>query len=203
MIVAFVALALLLCMTDRETGYIPTLIWCSMLAASVWPKQSVLAFLNYFAGSKWLVYLGERSYSVYVVHMLPLYVGVYFLNRYELSSGTYAIILVAYCLITTFLLSIFAHAIIERPGILLGSRLAKSLAVRQESRKQLNEPTGSSLLRLEFNELQKARPDIFSCAQARNSRMAPPVVRSSTFSTVLLLYVADTLRAEFACRDRQ
>lgn len=82
--------------------------------------------------------------------MLPLYVGVYFLNRYELSSGTYAIILVAYCLITTFLLSIFAHAIIERPGILLGSRLAKSLAVRQESRKQLNEPTGSSLLRLEF-----------------------------------------------------
>ncbi|MBX7456748.1 acyltransferase [Qipengyuania sp. 1NDH17] len=105
---------------------VPLALWADGIAVfvplAIW--AAALPFANSaLMGAAPLRYLGDRSYSVYLVHMLPLYVGGWFTRD--------ALVLSAIVVFGTLALSHFTYRFIELPGIALGKRLTRRMHERR------------------------------------------------------------------------
>lgn len=74
-------------------------------------KGLVAIFLEHPA----MMFLGAISYSLYLLHMIPLYGWMYVLNDQGFSQGTYFAILSSLTFATAIPFSYLAHKYIERP----------------------------------------------------------------------------------------
>ena len=102
-------------------------IWFAALGAAYARHIQPLRWLDAILSSRIMVFFGERSFSTYLSHLIPLYGLMYLLDRSGVSYPIYAVALVAGTLGLTTLLSIVFFAWIERPGIALGARIARSM----------------------------------------------------------------------------
>ena len=69
--------------------------------------------------------LGEASYSTYLFHMLPLYLGAYLLNFLTLDRWVYLAALTEITVAATLAASLASYRFVEKPAMTLGARLAK------------------------------------------------------------------------------
>lgn len=113
---------------DGVMQIVPLAIWAASLVvimgAARW--RAVKAAHDILSSSV-LRYIGDRSYSVYLVHMIPLYLGVSILNGMALSPVTYGVLLLAGMVAGTGVLSEISYRGIERPFIKLGASVAKRM----------------------------------------------------------------------------
>jgi peptidoglycan/LPS O-acetylase OafA/YrhL len=97
------------------------LVWIGVIVAL--HQRDVLGRL---LRTPFLVRLGEASYSTYLFHMAPLFLGAWVLNRLGLPPWAYAIALSFVTLAATLAISLVSHRFIEKPAMRLGLRLART-----------------------------------------------------------------------------
>lgn len=73
-----------------------------------------------------MLYLGRISYSIYLCHMIPVYVAMYCLNQWNHSHVAYTIYLVAATSLGTLGISVLAYRYLEEPAIRLGQAIVQS-----------------------------------------------------------------------------
>jgi peptidoglycan/LPS O-acetylase OafA/YrhL len=78
--------------------------------------------------SKWALYFGERSYSVYLAHIPVIYVLLLFLAPLELSKWQATAAFAVLTVVFTAIVSNILYRYIEQPFIRLGSRIARQQA---------------------------------------------------------------------------
>ncbi|MFN7110058.1 MAG: acyltransferase family protein [Brevundimonas sp.] len=106
----------------------PLLIWLGcMLIVMGWRRWPIAARAASVLSSPFLKWVGDRSYSVYLVHMLPIYLGVYVLNATDLSNADYAVALFGIVIVATVVLSVASYTLVERPFIKVGAWLSSKL----------------------------------------------------------------------------
>jgi len=103
---------------------IPIVMWGLFYAALISERRPAIfdrIFLNRCAK-----YLGDRSYSIYLVHIVVLGVVMWFITRLSssLTSGQMAVALLPYIPIS-IAISHVVHEVIEKPGISLGRQFAQ------------------------------------------------------------------------------
>ncbi len=114
----------------RERRYWPFLAACS--ATYLMTGGNVIQLLIWSAAfglkaplsNRAIVYLGSRSYSTYMLHMLPIYLGAWALNG-RLAGWEYIAALSAITVAFVLTASELSYRWIERPGMDLGKRLAQ------------------------------------------------------------------------------
>lgn len=104
--------------------FIPIVLWAAVLwSASTLPHTTGHALAR-FLSSKFLTHLGEISYSVYLVHMIPLYCSIFLLTR----AGTSIILLQLGAFLSTiigaYVIARLSYVALEKPGIDLGGRIS-------------------------------------------------------------------------------
>jgi peptidoglycan/LPS O-acetylase OafA/YrhL len=129
-LIAAVTVALII---GRKPSLLPLAIWIVSLASVVHFDAPVLRTINRLLGSRVLVWLGERSYSAYLVHMIPLSLGVGLLNSFNLKPLAYATLLTTITSLSTLLLSAVTYIFIEKPGISAGARTVNGLTQERYS----------------------------------------------------------------------
>jgi peptidoglycan/LPS O-acetylase OafA/YrhL len=108
-------------LVKRDFGAIA---WAVVFPALI-SKADVFGWLSNALQSPVLTRLGMVSYSTYLVHMLPLYFGMYALNQLHAAGPLADAALVIISLLITLGLSLGLYATIERPGMDLGAKLAR------------------------------------------------------------------------------
>ena len=95
-------------------------VWIGVLLALFWvgPAGRLLAHPI-------LKRLGEASYSTYLFHMLPLYLGAYALNVLALDRWVYLAALTLITVVVTLAASLASYRYVEKPMMSLGAYLAK------------------------------------------------------------------------------
>ena len=96
-------------------------VWIGVLAALFWVGP-----LRRLLGRPILKRLGEASYSTYLFHMLPLYLGAYVLNLFGLDRWVYLAALTLITVGVTLAASLLSYRFVEKPAMALGARLAKA-----------------------------------------------------------------------------
>jgi peptidoglycan/LPS O-acetylase OafA/YrhL len=127
-IAASVLLAMAVLAKDGMMQAIPLAIWAMVLASAATLPHSRLHWLARALGSKLAVHFGERSYSIYLVHMIPLYTSVYWYNRGGLTSSAFEVAVLLSTVLGTYLISQATYHVIEKPGIRIGARLTRPKA---------------------------------------------------------------------------
>lgn len=115
-----ICLILALGIVARSPGMV---VWALVLFIifGAFPRTSTAC--SQFLRSPAMQYLRRVSYSTYLFHMLPIYLGMYLLNGLGLPSHLYAALLTIGTVVSTFLFSALLHKYVEVPGIALGKRL--------------------------------------------------------------------------------
>lgn len=108
---------------------IPLAIWSAALLSSVAPPAHPARWLADALSSKLAVHFGEISYSLYLVHMIPLYGSIYALGRLSASRGALQVVVPILTLIGAYLIARVTFAAVEKPGIAFGAKLARHVQV--------------------------------------------------------------------------
>lgn len=119
---AMTIFALLILAKQGPWQIIPLATWTTTVA-SVLNPMGKLKFLANALSSPAAVHQGERSYSIYFVHMIPLTLAAQALNHMDLGKTQYSIALFTIVVASTYVLSIFTYRWIEKPGIRQGAAL--------------------------------------------------------------------------------
>lgn len=101
---------------------VPLAIWVTAIACILNPSGK-LKFLADILNSPRAVHQGERSYSIYFTHMIPVTLFVYLFNLAGIDKAQYAIALLVCVLLSTYALSQLTYRWIEKPGIKFGATL--------------------------------------------------------------------------------
>lgn len=109
---------------QRPASVIPVAIWAVAFASTRYDNHRLPRAIQRVLIARPLVFLGERSYSIYMVHMIPLYLGVFLLNQLAISHFEYGLLLILFTSALTLGVSMVTFLLIEKPGIMLGARLA-------------------------------------------------------------------------------
>jgi peptidoglycan/LPS O-acetylase OafA/YrhL len=96
------------------------LVWIGVLAALFWLRP-----ISRLLAHPVLKRLGEASYSTYLFHMLPLYLGAYALNALGLDGWVYLVALTLITVFVTLFASLASYRYVEKPMMRLGANLAK------------------------------------------------------------------------------
>jgi peptidoglycan/LPS O-acetylase OafA/YrhL len=76
-----------------------------------------------------LRYLGRISYSIYLAHMIPLYVCMYLIGaRWSHGAAAYFAVLFVATVAATIAISHVLYTYVEKPSIELGRRFAGQVA---------------------------------------------------------------------------
>jgi peptidoglycan/LPS O-acetylase OafA/YrhL len=110
------------CIVHGYWQVIPLFIWAAVLISALSPNHIILRAPARLLGSAIMRRNGEISYSIYLVHMIPIYLGLFALGHDRVLALTASV------LVGTLLLSLFTHRYIEKPGISLGSALTRPAA---------------------------------------------------------------------------
>jgi len=124
---------LLILWTGGARQALPLAIWGSVLGSMASPPASWRHFLASVLGRAPFLKLGEVSYSVYLTHMVPLVVGIWGLNRLALGDLGYRLILSAFVIVATLVLSRMTYRFLEAPGIALGARLTEARRIPSQA----------------------------------------------------------------------
>jgi peptidoglycan/LPS O-acetylase OafA/YrhL len=109
-----------------DTAAIPTLLESASAAIVV---ASVVGLEISFLRNKALVWLGDISYSVYLVHFVILSIWAKWIGTSGLGVNANALLLMAATLLTTLPVAHFLYKYVELPGILLGKQFLGRLTV--------------------------------------------------------------------------
>jgi peptidoglycan/LPS O-acetylase OafA/YrhL len=119
---------------------VATLIWLGFFAFLCAEKSNLssidrlaLRSFDLIFANRLVRFWGERSYSVYLMHIPALSVTAYWIARPVLSNGAFFALLVFAGGALTAAISIATFAFIERPGIALGRVAAERLMMPQNS----------------------------------------------------------------------
>ncbi|WP_429930876.1 acyltransferase family protein [Agrobacterium vitis] len=104
---------------------LPLMLWAGVLLSAAAPVHHLMHLPARLLGSALPVHLGQISYSVYLVHMIPLYVSIAVLTGLGVSNSVLQACVVIFTLVATYLLSLVSYLFIEKPGIELGARLIR------------------------------------------------------------------------------
>jgi peptidoglycan/LPS O-acetylase OafA/YrhL len=110
---------------QRVSSVVPLAIWALVHESTLHERSRLLTPLRRLLSSRPLVYLGERSYSIYLVHMIPLYMTLYFLNASHVRPALYAAASFATTIPISILISAATFRYVERPGNRFGADVAQ------------------------------------------------------------------------------
>lgn len=107
---------------------LPLTIWLGCMVTVLswrdwWPASMAAKVLSHPV----LKWIGDRSYSTYLVHMLPIYLGAFALNATGIADGSYAAALLVIVVVGTVLLSMASFRL-EKWGITAGRSIARKLS---------------------------------------------------------------------------
>ncbi|MBB4006709.1 acyltransferase family protein [Allorhizobium taibaishanense] len=105
------------------TQLLPLSLWAMVLMSAAAPAHSVMHLPARLLGKRLPAHLGEISYSIYLVHMIPLYVSIMVLTRLGVSSTVLQIAVPIVTVVASYGLARLTYRLIEKPGIQLGARL--------------------------------------------------------------------------------
>jgi peptidoglycan/LPS O-acetylase OafA/YrhL len=77
-----------------------------------------------------LVYLGQRSYGAYLLHVLPIHLGYMVFGSATLAGGLLA---TCFTLAVTIPAAELLHRIVERPGVEAAQRLTRPDVTKKSS----------------------------------------------------------------------
>lgn len=128
-------LAALLCAVaaiakDGPLQVIPLAIWAGVIVSSVQPAHSLGHLPAKLLGSRIPFHLGEVSYSVYLIHMMPLYLSICACSAAGIANGRAQTFVAVSTILVTYVLSVASYHAIEKPGIKLGARLTRPAQVK-------------------------------------------------------------------------
>ena len=106
--------------------FVPLAIWIVTIAAAILHNRRPIGYIQSLLSAKPLVHLGQISYSVYLLHMIPLYTSIYLLERQGMNFGQMEVAVPLITIVGTYLLAIIAYRWIEQPGIDLGARIGRA-----------------------------------------------------------------------------
>ena len=108
---------------------LPWMVWLAVMHVVLNTRTSSTSFLSRISDSPALLWLGEVSYSVYLLHIPILYLVFAVLLRLSTSweQGRFLIVALALIVPLTLVLAALTHKFIELPGVRLGRRLAKQI----------------------------------------------------------------------------
>jgi peptidoglycan/LPS O-acetylase OafA/YrhL len=106
---------------------IPLLVWFGSLIATIVSPTHPLNRIARLLGSKIAVGQGQISYSIYLVHMLPLTIVVATLNGIGVPRDVYPFVTVGLTVPAILLLAMLSYRYIEAPGVALGARVTRLL----------------------------------------------------------------------------
>jgi peptidoglycan/LPS O-acetylase OafA/YrhL len=99
---------------------IPLAIWTLVLVAAAtgsWPARLL--------ASRFVCYLGEISYSTYLLHMIPLFGSIYLLTAWGIEGLALQVAVATLTVTGTLTASAASYRFIELPGIQVGAKLTK------------------------------------------------------------------------------
>ncbi|MDG2531579.1 acyltransferase family protein [Caulobacter endophyticus] len=102
-------------------------VWFVALTATVGRLPVIGAPIERVLSSSLLRWLGETSYSVYLIHMIPLYSSIVVFSRLGLTGASLSAGVVLATVVGSYVLSAATYYGIERRGIALGARIAGKL----------------------------------------------------------------------------
>ncbi len=104
---------------------IPLAIWSAVLISSAALPHRPAHWLASALSSKLAVHFGEISYSLYLVHMIPLYSAIFVLTRLGAPNVELQIAVALATLLGAYLIARVTSITLEKPGIALGAKLAR------------------------------------------------------------------------------
>jgi peptidoglycan/LPS O-acetylase OafA/YrhL len=123
---------------------VPVTIWIATLLSVIIVSQADRG--KHYSIESWVVatlrvrplrWLGRVSYSVYLIHMFPLFMGMHLAQALALSKAEYLLFLMLFVVTTTLVLAHFSFKWIERPGMQLGAEWARRM---RKGAEQLSPP---------------------------------------------------------------
>lgn len=108
---------------EGVTQLLPLSLWALVLLSAAAPVHSLVHLPARLLGARLPAHLGEISYSVYLVHMIPLYVSIVALTRLGASSTALEIGVPVITVVASYGLARLTYRLVEKPGIELGARL--------------------------------------------------------------------------------
>jgi len=103
---------------------IPLGLWAAVVASSMSPVQSLRHLPARVLGSRVPFHMGQISYSIYLLHMVPFFLSLYLCSMAGSGPLATQVIVVLATTVVTYLGALACYHAVEKPGIRLGSRLA-------------------------------------------------------------------------------
>ncbi len=122
------AVSFLAIIDDGPIQAVSLLIWAMVLMSVFAWRNSRASILAAVLSSKPAVHFGEISYSIYLVHMMPLYGSIFLLRHAGVSGLALELTATAAAIIASYCLARMTYLFIEKPGIDLGARLTRPSA---------------------------------------------------------------------------
>ncbi|WP_374943480.1 acyltransferase family protein [Sphingomonas sp.] len=104
---------------------LPLSIWLAALLTMRPTSSRFRSYISRALGSETLVWFGERSYSIYLVHTIPLTLWTFMFNRMNGAAWLYAPTMIVVTIVGTLTLSFYSYRLIEQPGIRYGAPLVR------------------------------------------------------------------------------
>ncbi len=109
---------------------VPVMVWgavCALIYLDNTERKAITLGRR-FMSLPVLVHFGDLTYAIYLVHMIPIYMTMYFLNSAGVSDFTYGVILFVSGVGVTYAASLFVNRFVEKPGMAMGRKVAKRLS---------------------------------------------------------------------------
>jgi peptidoglycan/LPS O-acetylase OafA/YrhL len=120
------ALGLLTLVRHGAMELVPLAIWAAVLASATALPHQRRHWLASGLGSRLAVHFGEMSYSVYLLHMIPLYGSIWLLSRAGITGPVLGVEVAALTVGGTYLLGRLSFRWIEQTGVAWGARLTSA-----------------------------------------------------------------------------
>ena len=124
-IAATMAVAAIAVVQDSPILLIALAIWGATLVSVAAPSATPVHALARVLGTRTATHFGEISYSLYLVHMIPLYTSIYVLTRIGLSGMVMELMAFAITVLGSYWLARATHAYVEKPGIDFGAKVTR------------------------------------------------------------------------------
>lgn len=113
---------------DGVMELVPLGIWAGVIASSLARAGSAGSVPARLLGSRIGYHMGEISYAVYLIHFIVFFLATYTATRLGLVGTARASLVPVLTIGLAYPAALTCHHLIERPGIRIGSRLARAWA---------------------------------------------------------------------------
>ncbi len=105
---------------------IPLGLWAAVILSTFSTVGTPQRFLARMLETDLAVRMGQISYSIYLLHMIPFFAAVYACRAAGMGTAASETIVSVVTIMATYLAALASYRFIEQPGMRLGSRLAHS-----------------------------------------------------------------------------